>query len=261
VTNPAVVHTYIQSRFYRSPEVVLGLPYTTSIDIWSFACIVAELVTGFPLFAANNEVDLMGSIIQVIGPPPKAFIQSASRVKQFFGTPYSQKKIIKLTGLPLKDENHAPKPNYDSKGNLRTPNSRPLSSVLNRNDPHLLDLLLSCLQWEPSKRLTPQQALQHPWFANVHFLFFANTLLTNSFAFIAGRLSCGRIQPRHWRCGYIGVCFCVLFTGAVEHVWKRGGTNGCRPRTNGGLGDDGATDGSRGGRAYGEAGTCSKGSR
>jgi len=101
VTNPAVVHTYIQSRFYRSPEVVLGLPYTTSIDIWSFACIVAELVTGFPLFAANNEVDLMGSIIQVIGPPPKAFIQSASRVKQFFGTPYSQKKIKKAHWSPL----------------------------------------------------------------------------------------------------------------------------------------------------------------
>ena len=40
------VYTYIQSRFYRSPEVILGLAYGTAIDMWSFACILAELYTG-----------------------------------------------------------------------------------------------------------------------------------------------------------------------------------------------------------------------
>ena len=48
------VYTYIQSRFYRSPEVILGLPYSMPIDIWSFGCILAELYTGYPLFPGND---------------------------------------------------------------------------------------------------------------------------------------------------------------------------------------------------------------
>ncbi len=44
------VYSYIQSRFYRSPEVMLGLRYATPIDMWSLACILAELYTGYPLF-------------------------------------------------------------------------------------------------------------------------------------------------------------------------------------------------------------------
>ncbi len=48
------VYTYIQSRFYRSPEVILGLPYSMPIDMWSFGCILAELYTGYPLFPGKN---------------------------------------------------------------------------------------------------------------------------------------------------------------------------------------------------------------
>eukprot|EP00882_Tetradesmus_deserticola_P030836 GHRQ01034808.1.p2 GENE.GHRQ01034808.1~~GHRQ01034808.1.p2 ORF type:complete len:139 (-),score=25.81 GHRQ01034808.1:49-465(-) len=44
------MYTYVQSRFYRSPEVILGLPYGCEIDIWSFGCILAELFMGYPLF-------------------------------------------------------------------------------------------------------------------------------------------------------------------------------------------------------------------
>jgi dual specificity protein kinase YAK1 len=43
--------SYIQSRFYRSPEVLIGLPYAGDIDMWSLGCIVAELYLGLPLFA------------------------------------------------------------------------------------------------------------------------------------------------------------------------------------------------------------------
>ena len=44
------MYSYIQSRFYRSPEVMLGLRYGPPIDMWSLACILAELLTGYPLF-------------------------------------------------------------------------------------------------------------------------------------------------------------------------------------------------------------------
>ncbi len=40
------VYTYIQSRFYRAPEIILGIPYTPAIDMWSFGCILVELYTG-----------------------------------------------------------------------------------------------------------------------------------------------------------------------------------------------------------------------
>ena len=50
------VYSYIQSRFYRSPEVMLGLRYATPIDMWSLACILAELYTGYPLFPGTHLV-------------------------------------------------------------------------------------------------------------------------------------------------------------------------------------------------------------
>ena len=50
------VYTYIQSRFYRSPEVILGIPYNMAIDMWSFGCILAELFTGCPLYPGQDEV-------------------------------------------------------------------------------------------------------------------------------------------------------------------------------------------------------------
>ncbi|CAH8447145.1 unnamed protein product [Dicrocoelium dendriticum] len=53
------VYQYIQSRFYRSPDVLLGLDYTMSIDMWSLGCILVELHTGEPLFAGQNEVSLL----------------------------------------------------------------------------------------------------------------------------------------------------------------------------------------------------------
>ena len=51
------IYTYIQSRFYRAPEIILGVPYTTAIDMWSFGAIIAELFTGFPLFPGESEFE------------------------------------------------------------------------------------------------------------------------------------------------------------------------------------------------------------
>ena len=48
------LYTYIQSRFYRAPEIILGIRYTPAIDMWSFGCIMVELFTGFPIFPGES---------------------------------------------------------------------------------------------------------------------------------------------------------------------------------------------------------------
>lgn len=62
----SAVYTYIQSRFYRSPEVILGSSYGLEIDMWSLGCIIAELYTGLPLFPGENERDQIACIMEVL---------------------------------------------------------------------------------------------------------------------------------------------------------------------------------------------------
>lgn len=59
------MYSYIQSRFYRSPEVMLGLPYSVAIDTWSLGCILAEMHTGEPLFSGSDQFDQMQKIVKV----------------------------------------------------------------------------------------------------------------------------------------------------------------------------------------------------
>lgn len=61
------MYTYIQSRFYRSPEVLVGLPYTSAIDMWSLGCIATELFLGLPLFPGSSEYNQMSRIVEMLG--------------------------------------------------------------------------------------------------------------------------------------------------------------------------------------------------
>ena len=79
------VYTYIQSRFYRSPEVILGLQYSMPIDMWSFGCILAELYTGYPLFPGENELEQLACIMEILGLPATSILEQATRRRLFFG--------------------------------------------------------------------------------------------------------------------------------------------------------------------------------
>ena len=78
------IYTYIQSRFYRAPEIILGIPYTTAIDMWSFGCIMAELYTGYPLFPGENEAEQLAYVMEIQGVPPDYLIDLSSRRNLFF---------------------------------------------------------------------------------------------------------------------------------------------------------------------------------
>ncbi|KAL2134181.1 hypothetical protein VTI74DRAFT_802 [Chaetomium olivicolor] len=78
------VYTYIQSRFYRSPEVLLGLPYSSAIDMWSLGCIVVELFLGLPLFPGSSEYNQVSRIVEMLGNPPNWMIEMGKQAGEFF---------------------------------------------------------------------------------------------------------------------------------------------------------------------------------
>ncbi len=71
---------------------MLGLPYNHAVDMWSFGCIIAELVTGTPLFPAVNEKELLEFSIIRIGMPSEVMIDKCRKKKMFFD---NNLKIIK----------------------------------------------------------------------------------------------------------------------------------------------------------------------
>ncbi|KAG7452947.1 uncharacterized protein BT62DRAFT_959080 [Guyanagaster necrorhizus] len=139
------IYTYIQSRFYRSPEVILGMNYHMAIDMWSLGCILAELYTGFPIFPGENEQEQLSCIMEVLGTPDKDFVNKSSRKKLFF------------------DPSGAPRLVTNSKGRRRRPGSKTLAQVLRCNDDDFVDFISKCLVWDPERRIKPASALRHPF--------------------------------------------------------------------------------------------------
>ena len=78
------VYTYIQSRFYRSPEVLLGLPYSSAIDMWSLGCIVVELFLGLPLFPGSSEYNQVSRITEMLGLAPTWMLEMGKQSGEFF---------------------------------------------------------------------------------------------------------------------------------------------------------------------------------
>lgn len=139
------VHTYIQSRFYRSPEVILGANYGVPIDMWSLGCILVELATGQPLFPGHDEKEQLLLQMEVLGLPPPSMMEKSKRFSIFF------------------DSAGQPRLLQDNKGRRRLPDTRSLAKVLGRSEPTFEDFVLRCLRWDPDERMTPKDALRHPF--------------------------------------------------------------------------------------------------
>ena len=137
------VYTYIQSRFYRSPEVILGMTYGMPIDMWSLGCILAELLTGYPIFPGENEQEQLACIMEIFGPPEKHLIEKSTRKKIFF------------------DSLGKPRLTVSPKGKRRRPSSKSLQAALKCEDDSFLDFITRCLRWDPDRRLKPDEAIQH----------------------------------------------------------------------------------------------------
>lgn len=179
------VYTYIQSRFYRSPEVILGLPYKMSIDIWSLGCIVFELFVGLPLFPGLSQHRMLMRFIKFLGNPPYRMLVEAKDTSKFFnrvghtGTnadfvlktdeEYSR-HIAALTGnkpvaaQPFRDYYKAGTIQqivlgYEYKSGLSKAEREEETAMRKA----MLSFLDCVLPWEPEARWTPEELLTHPF--------------------------------------------------------------------------------------------------
>lgn len=141
------LYTYIQSRFYRAPEIILGIQYGRPIDLWSIGCVVCEMAIGYPLFPGENEQEQLQCIMEVLGVPPQRLIDRSPRKKQFF------------------DSSNAPRLVANSRNKIRKPSTKSLAQALRTEDDLFLDFVMLFLRWEPLERITPNEAMRHPWIA------------------------------------------------------------------------------------------------
>ncbi|QID84133.1 Serine/threonine-protein kinase mrk1 [Saccharomyces pastorianus] len=128
--------SYICSRYYRAPELMFGATdYSNQIDVWSSACVIAELLLGKPLFPGESGID------QLV-------------------------EVIKIMGIPTKDEISGMNPNY--KDHI-FPNVKPvtLARLLKGEDSDALELLSKALRYDPRARLPPLQCLLLKYFDEI----------------------------------------------------------------------------------------------
>jgi len=156
------IYTYLQSRFYRAPEVILGAKYGLPIDMWSFGCILAELLTGRPLFPGEDEKDQMALIVELLGMPPSELLATGKRTRNFFSS-HGHPRYCKVT--ELMNGTTVLGGGMSKRGKVRgPPASRTWGQALkNTADDLIINFLRRCISWDPNTRLTPQQALVHPW--------------------------------------------------------------------------------------------------
>lgn len=156
------IYTYIQSRFYRAPEVILGAKYSTAIDMWSFGCILAELLTGYPLLPGEDENDQLACMIELLGMPPQRLIEQSKRARNFISSK-GYPRYCTQTQMP--DGTVILNGGRSRRGKVRgPPATKEWTTALKGCDDSLfIDFLRRCLVWDPTERMTPAQALRHTW--------------------------------------------------------------------------------------------------
>lgn len=141
----------IQTRQYRSPEVIFGKNYDTSTDLWSLACVVFELCTGDLLFDPKSgknycrDEDHLAQMIELLGKISRSYLQNGKYTRDYFNRKGDLRRIHDLKFWSLEDVLHE-KYHFD------------------RKDADLLaSFLLLMLRYEPSKRASAEECLKHPW--------------------------------------------------------------------------------------------------
>ncbi|XP_036199689.1 dual specificity protein kinase CLK2 isoform X3 [Myotis myotis] len=143
--------TIVSTRHYRAPEVILELGWSQPCDVWSIGCIIFEYYVGFTLFQTHDNREHLAMMERILGPIPSRMTRKTRKQKYFY------------RGRLDWDEN-------TSAGRYVRENCKPLRRYLTSEaEEHhqLFDLIESMLEYEPAKRLTLGEALQHPFFTRL----------------------------------------------------------------------------------------------
>jgi serine/threonine protein kinase len=152
--------SYVQSRSYRAPEVLLGLPYGQKVDIWSLGCVIAELWTGYVLFQNDSVQSLLVRILGIIGEFPSSMLAAGRFVPQYFTQDGRLYKELEVTPELIAS---APAPDMVRRIHLLLPKRSSLKQRMKIDDEDFLSFLSMMLKIDPSERLSASEALQHPW--------------------------------------------------------------------------------------------------
>ncbi|CAG06186.1 unnamed protein product [Tetraodon nigroviridis] len=152
----------IQPLCYRSPEVLLGLPLTEAVDMWSLGCVVGALFLMERLFDGKNENDMMRCIVELLGQPPNQILDAGLKTQEYFCfCPRNHSWQLR------NDINYSGKAGYkllhsldDILYALPVEDSRGQELFL------FVDMLKKMLDPDPTARITPEQLLQHGFLTN-----------------------------------------------------------------------------------------------
>mmetsp|Transcript_22158 Transcript_22158/g.53029 ORF Transcript_22158/g.53029 Transcript_22158/m.53029 type:complete len:694 (+) Transcript_22158:301-2382(+) len=139
--------SYVQSRSYRAPEVILGMKYDQRIDIWSLGCILAELASGYVLFQNVSLATLLARMVGILGDIPEHMLKGSRYAPQYF------------TRSGYLYEKSASTGQYQ----ILRPKVSSLERRVPQGDEGFLDFLSTLLRIDPEERPTAEAALQHPW--------------------------------------------------------------------------------------------------
>ncbi|XP_006900957.1 PREDICTED: homeodomain-interacting protein kinase 4 [Elephantulus edwardii] len=175
-----VKEPYIQSRFYRAPEILLGLPFCEKVDVWSLGCVMAELHLGWPLYPGNNEYDQVRYICETQGLPKPHLLHAARKAHHFFKrnphpdatNPWQLKssadylaetkvRPLERRKYMLKSLDQIESVNGGAAGRLAFPDREALAEHADLKS--MVELIKRMLTWESHERISPSAALRHPF--------------------------------------------------------------------------------------------------
>uniref|UniRef100_A0A8C2GGP0 non-specific serine/threonine protein kinase n=1 Tax=Cyprinus carpio TaxID=7962 RepID=A0A8C2GGP0_CYPCA len=180
----AVCSTYLQSRYYRAPEIILGLPFCEAIDMWSLGCVIAELFLGWPLYPGALEYDQIRYISQTQGLPGEQLLNVGTKTARFFckksDSPYTAWRLKTTeeheteTGLKSKEARKYIFSCLDDIGHvnlmLNMEGCDQLAEKADRRE--FVDLLKMMLMIDADQRIAPSDALTHPFVTMQHLMDF-----------------------------------------------------------------------------------------
>uniref|UniRef100_A0AAR2KC34 non-specific serine/threonine protein kinase n=1 Tax=Pygocentrus nattereri TaxID=42514 RepID=A0AAR2KC34_PYGNA len=182
----AVCSTYLQSRYYRAPEIILGLPFCEAIDMWSLGCVIAELFLGWPLYPGASEYDQIRYISQTQGLPAEYLLSAGTKTSRFFHRgPDASYPLWRLKtpaeheaelGIKSKEARKYIFNCLDDMMQVNMTNLEGTDILAEKADRReFIDLLKKMLTLDADKRITPMKTLNHPFVTMTHLLHFPHS--------------------------------------------------------------------------------------